>query len=394
VLIELAPTLKAAELIAENNQRTNSLPEIAKCFQDACYAEFYPQNSEGEASTGKTLTSYDACLGNPALMADKCKVVLDRAGVKINNSDQTWNFVKAKLSALRVDACTTQVKECFESDSACTKDYSQCFGLDLEMVKKMCPISKLTACAENGKMPTDFDDKLDDMLTGLFLNIDNKMLEACEQAISEEVISICKDPDTCREAEAFTDELFGTEGMAIDNKTADEVIIMGLLDFSKIKIATTKTDEKGVTTQVIPYIEEVYDTQGEYIGVSRANAINIAQKINSVVNMIANNSKVSMCLFGRDMSQVRSDPQNIREGNFTQARTPRLFDSYAEMIIQSGLAMAKENYDKKLTKLKKEALTKMEEIAAATTNITDGALMCYSSDLPNWWEAPSESKNQ
>ena len=195
-LVEIAPTLKSAELIAENNQRMNKLTDIADCFSKACRTQFGENDQAG----------YDACLGNPAIMASSCQVVMQRSGVQANDSDPTWGFVKAKLAAMRVDACTEQVKKCLINENRCGEDYANCFGLDSTDIIEMCPQESLTACYENGVNRSVED--LGSMITGILLNVDNAQQKACEQEIEAKMVEICGDTATCNAA-AFTDDHFG-----------------------------------------------------------------------------------------------------------------------------------------------------------------------------------------
>jgi hypothetical protein len=208
-LERIAPSLKSAELIAENNQRQDTLKDISECFQKACKENMDPKDPDG---------SYDACLGQPQIMASNCKVVLDRAGVKLFNAqgafdtaaadkNQIWGFVKAKLGAMRVDACTVQVKKCLQDENRCGKDYAECVGLDKKDILDMCPKEVLTACYENGQNKSAA--QLEDMIFGLLLNVDNAQQKVCEAEIEKKMLEVCKDTTNCLEADAFRNESFG-----------------------------------------------------------------------------------------------------------------------------------------------------------------------------------------
>jgi hypothetical protein len=74
-----------------------------------------------------------------------------------------------------------------------------------------------------------------------------------------------------------------------------------------------------------------------------------AAKINDVIKSIYESPKLSMCLFGRDISQasIKSEEQKT-----TEARFPRLFDNYARIIIASGKRQANINYQDSMKKVK------------------------------------------
>jgi hypothetical protein len=94
----------------------------------------------------------------------------------------------------------------------------------------------------------------------------------------------------------------------------------------------------------------------------------VAGTINDIVKSIAEAPKISGCLTGRDMSQIRSSGS---ENGKNVARFPRMFDSYAKTIIRDGKSQAIKNYEKSVKKskesLKKQAITN----AADALNQTD-----------------------
>ena len=66
-LRDIAPTIKNAELIAENKVRQDCIGNISNCFQKACKDNIDPSDPDG---------SYDMCLTNPASMLGFCGVEL------------------------------------------------------------------------------------------------------------------------------------------------------------------------------------------------------------------------------------------------------------------------------------------------------------------------------
>ncbi|MDR2268839.1 MAG: hypothetical protein LBD94_01495, partial [Rickettsiales bacterium] len=147
-LVEIAPALKAAELLAEDSSRQSILENISACFQKACASKFDPKQAEDD---------YDACLGNPELMRETCKVVLEQAGIPISEVKNTgstnpiWKFVVAKLAAMRVDACTTAIKNALEDETACGKGFVACLSGDAQMLREIIPPEKLVSCAKDGQ---------------------------------------------------------------------------------------------------------------------------------------------------------------------------------------------------------------------------------------------------
>ena len=137
---------------------------------------------------------------------------------------------------MHVNACTTEVKECLQSENACGEGYGQCIGLDLKSIKDMCPLEKLVACQskdENGNYSTSWEN-IDNMIYGIMLNIDNSMLEQCKKIVNDKVIEICGSLDMCS---AFVDDPYmGTDSlMAYADKNGDYVI-EGLISFGNVRI--------------------------------------------------------------------------------------------------------------------------------------------------------------
>ena len=61
--------------------------------------------------------------------------------------------------------------------------------------------------------------------------------------------------------------------------------------------------------------------------------------------MLTSDAKISMCVNGRDMRQIRGTRQN--RSTQDTARFPHLLDSQITAIIDAGLDKANENYSKK-----------------------------------------------
>ena len=194
-----APALKAAELIAERDLRSNCIPSVAECFKTACRAQFL-DNEE----------SYDMCLSNPATYKTFCKVqlepCLEATGGTYEKPEESslWNGLVAMLNSMKVDTCTQEVKDCLTD--RCGADYSGCIGLDTYSIVNLCPIDKLTACASatNSKDGTPYykdeaaiREYVAEVAQGLALQIDNALVDACQNAADEVMVRICGDTESC-----------------------------------------------------------------------------------------------------------------------------------------------------------------------------------------------------
>lgn len=200
-LSNAAPALKSAELVAEQNLRSNCLPTLAECYKTACKDNF--RDDEG----------YDACLSNPENYKSLCKVqlepCLEATGGSYDNPTESslWNSLIALLKAIQVDTCTAEVKACITE--RCGSDYSECIGLSTESIGNLCPIDSLTACVQNGKYE-DVDairEYVAQVAMGLALQIDNALANACQNAANDAMIKVCGDTENC---DGMVDKNVGT----------------------------------------------------------------------------------------------------------------------------------------------------------------------------------------
>ena len=94
-----------------------------------------------------------------------------------------WGYVVDKLAAMRVDACTQEVKDCFTADTRCGENFQNCIGMDYDYIHDICPLDSLVVCKANNP---DFKmEDLDSMLMGLYLNIDNAALDQCQELVDK-----------------------------------------------------------------------------------------------------------------------------------------------------------------------------------------------------------------
>ena len=189
-LADSAPSLQVAENLAEYNARTNCIKSVSDCFHNACRDNIDPNDPDG---------SYDACLTRPEMMLTMCKPQLDICGVdttdaKSAKKSQIWEFVLARLAGMKVDACTSDLKNCLADENRCGPDYTQCVGLSTEQIIKMCPYDKLLGCkdvyGEDIKSNAVYE-KLYATVQGIILNIDNAMLAACQAAVDAAAYRAC-----------------------------------------------------------------------------------------------------------------------------------------------------------------------------------------------------------
>ena len=103
--------------------------------------------------------------------------------------------------------------------------------MDFNYIHDICPIDKLVVCKQANP---DFKmSDLDSMLMGLYLNIDNKELEVCENRAEEIMVENCGSTNDCN---AFaSDEYIGTASLSAQ-KDGSHHRLVGLISFGKIKM--------------------------------------------------------------------------------------------------------------------------------------------------------------
>ncbi len=388
-LREVAPQLKSAELIAEDNARQNCIGTISDCFQKACKDTIDPNDPDG---------SYDMCLSRPATMLNLCKVPLNACGIDATNettaqASQIWDFVVARLASMRVDACTTQVKECMQSEDRCGADYAGCVGLDTDAIIRMCPYDKLTGCqqvyGEKNITGEQVYDNIANMIQGLMLNIDNSLYSVCQNAVNTAIISVCGSAEECNAIKV--DSNLGARTLKLEICTADgecfeniDMIpseylgsgenkekkfksnIAGMLPWNDIDLVTETVDDS--TGAVLP--NEKQDNGMTYLsytgdGVSNdqlAEIANIDKVIATMVSQLESDEKVKQCIKGRTVQgMVVNDSREDLKGG---ARFPQLAMSGRSMIANAVFAAARQNYYSQYDKLVGQGLKELSKVAA------------------------------
>ena len=400
-LREVAPQVKNAELIAEDKARQDCIGNISACFQKACKDTIDPNDPDG---------SYDMCLSRPGTMLNVCKIPLNACGIDATSESAAaesniWDFVVARLASMRVDSCTTEVKNCLQDDDRCGKDYTQCIGLDTDTIIRMCPYDKLTGCqkvyGEDDIRGDAVYEELSTMVQGIMLNIDNAFLTECQAAADEAMIKVCGGTENC---DALTvDENIGARSLEykICEYTMSE---KGLdLDYAKCRTNIDQIQDKelgrvegststglgpvtpfaGVLDGTI-YWESVQvaddgrlSSVDEYLAkIDGAKNMSAQQKdrvkselavlqanIDAAINAIEADPKVQFCMTGREVqgmkrtdAEGKSTRTRIGEKSADAARFPELTKQMRSVIATSALKIAKDNYYKKYDELNEKML--------------------------------------
>lgn len=348
-LREITPTLKLAESRAESKLRQSCLTNITNCLHTACSDNIAAGNP----------AKMDACLARPDMARSFCKVQLEPCE---KMEPQIWEYVTDKLAAMRVDACTQEVKDCFTDESRCGTDFMNCIGMDYEFVRNICPLDKLVVCKQT-KANFSMDD-IDSMISGLYLNIDNKALEQCQKLVEDKMTEICGSTTDCNRFAA--DDTMGT-GSLRSQKDKNIYRVTGMISFGSIKVGdgeTVRDGHKKLDVGEVGIDEYIATARDANSGVKDADAIlsnidaelkNISGTINRVVRMIEMDPKIQFCITGRNLEQITG------QAEVTQARFPNLLNQVKSAIAVAALRQAQDNYNAKLN----EYITKAAKDASA-----------------------------
>ena len=348
-LREAAPTIKVAESAAESKFRQSCLTNISDCIQKACKDDI----------VGKGVDTMDACLSRPDMARSFCKVEIDPCE---RMEPLIWGYVKDKLAAMRVDACTQEVKDCFTADTRCGANFQNCIGMDYEYIHDICPIDSLVVCKANN--PAFSMDDLDSMLMGLYLNIDNAALEQCQELVDRKMAEVCGSTTDCNKFAA--DDTIGT-GSVRAQKDGTVYRVTGMISFGSIKMgdASGRVVDEGEdeTVRLGPgeigvqeYLAQVRARNADVpdgsviIATIEEELNNIAGTINRTIEMIEQDPEIQFCVNGRDLSQITG-----KKGDKTSARFPNLLNQIKMQIAMAALRQAQDNYNAKFNKAVAEA---------------------------------------
>lgn len=384
-LKESAFDLKIAEANAESDLRGNCLTGITECYVKACREHFDVNDDKG---------SYDMCLTRPENYKSFCKVELEpclnATGGSYAEPDKSrlWVGVMAKLSAMRVDACTNEFKSCIQDDDRCGEDYSKCIGLDVDDVVAVCPTDKLTACyREYAGQKETVEQTLTRTAQGVLLNIESSLKDACQKAVDEAMLKVCGDTENCdgllldegtgarsleikfceiadnkyvnckqTVAEILDKELGKTVRNSDLSKTENERhafsgVITGLINWQKV---SWLKDNSGIMS-ADNYMEQVsFDSfvDDKVKAKIKTEIGGLGILIKNAISTIESDPKVQFCMTGRQVAGLTMDSgfeQVIGKNN--NATFPNITQSARMAIIDSALLKAQENYNKKYSEI-------------------------------------------
>lgn len=404
-LKESAFDLKTAEANTESNLRGNCLANITQCYVKSCREHFDVNDDKG---------SYDMCLSRPENYKSFCKIELEpclkATGGSYNEPEKSrlWVGVMAKLSAMRVDACTSEFKSCIQDNDRCGADYSKCIGLDVDDVVAICPTDKLTACyREYGNKKETVEQTLAATAQGVLLNVESSLMTACQNAVDEAMLKVCGDTENCNgllvdegtgarsleikfcesdgdkyvNCKTSVDEILDKElGKTLRNSDLSKTrndrhafsgVITGLIDWEKI---SWLKDNSGIisgdkymdSVDFEPYIDNKVKSKIK----TEIGALSII--IKNAISTIESDPKVQFCMTGRKVEGLTMQggfEQVI--GNENRATYPNITQSARIAIIDAALLKAQENYTKKYDEIIQTYVESQEKLHNRLAEIED-----------------------
>ena len=430
-LREVAPALKTAELLAEDKLRTDCIGNISACFQKGCRDTMDPKDPDG---------SYDMCLTRPETIEHVCKVQIDKCPMGgAGGTNMVMDFVKARLAAMRVDACTNEVKSCLVDDNRCGPDYANCVGMDTFRIVQMCPHDRLLACQQKygsgggtNIIGEEVFNEIERIAQGILLNIDNSMLSACQKAADAAMIKICGGTDDCNQmtvdknigAKVLTYQI--CNGTAADAQCVNDVSQVPItVDIQRtfytgettginVRQSSTAAGWGGVVKGALDFDNvEISDKEGSFgqlVGKDgkalSPEFLTLQTAINNTIRAIESDQTVDACIKGRTVQGI-GDRAAVATRNATAtgagtiARTPNLTRELRTTIAMHALNAVRESYDAKYAELQKQSAKDYvalgERIAEANAEATvaekeetrknDGTAACEALHKPsdgNW----------
>jgi hypothetical protein len=151
---------------------------------------------------------------------------------------------------------------------------------------------------------------------------------------------------TTSETKSLLQHMIETNQANMTNLSEANPTLRALLD-SRIKTSTQSTQN--------------FDSlAGGIIQAIEGELLNIQGQVNRVMDMIKTDPKISMCINGRDMKQIGGKSGR----DHTEARFPNLLNSVSASVINSALAQATQNYNRRLQEeMQKMAASGGDEVA-------------------------------
>ena len=295
----------------------------------------------------------------------------------------------------------------------------------------MCPKEKLTGCTyEYGSDTKTVEQTLAEIATGIFLNIDNNMLSACQKAANAAMIKVCGSTENCDDlvvdngagTRSFKYEICRITKVVLDKngKEANEFLpetdyvcqdsldafpketiqknifisqLSGLIYWGNISYTQNNVKKDGKTlpqkeikfTDAAEYRKKLTD-QGLTLSSEDEEVIDglvfkqeipaLASSVQNAIDAIESDPTVQYCMWGRRFQGLRNEDGTIKQlgtvnddGSLKSedARFPNLTNQMRQIIANSALRNARANYMKKY----QEEMERMAQDQVKAASIVD-----------------------
>ena len=215
--------------------------------------------------------------------------------------------------------------------------------------------------ADNQNYVYDVYDNLSKIATGIFLNIDNNLLSACQKAVQSKVLEVCGSLSEC---DAFDDDnVIGTDSL-VPIRDKDKIIIDGLMNFGLLGSKATTDNQTGKVTYSIDdtgykFDDDIWDNADQATLLRIKSAIKtIETRVTQQIDALSTDPTIRECIFGKgnDWRYGKSKGKGLDDSGENVQRFSHLLDSYSKMIFNSGLKKAYLNYRTKYDEMVAKAL--------------------------------------
>jgi hypothetical protein len=343
--------LRSAEIMSEAGSRVNCLTDISECIRDACVSQVDP-NKDADMNaclTDRNIARSSCSLGKPGKLGiNKCESMIGQG---------LWEYLDAKMSSMRIDACTDAVKAALEKDTNCGPKYANCVGLSVDQVLGL--IVRSTAADSSGKTDTrgqndtvlvacrnvetganaNYADagasveKIRPIIQGLLLTVMSAQDEACGEFVSQEMTRICGSTENC-------DSKFGPSNTDFLGTTIQETK-------GQSQRAGTSADTGGkicgFTTDTNITCTPQPNSTDKSVSVNCSGGTgdfhtNIQTEVNNLIKQVMS-EQVKKCVFGNTSTQT-----GVRNaGQDTDGARQNLLDRSIATIVDSAINRALAN---------------------------------------------------
>jgi hypothetical protein len=347
-----APDIEIAQGLANSSQRQRCLRDVSECIARACADTI---GTDGDIS-------YASCMVNPGAIRTRCRVELDRCG----SIPGIFELAARRWDAKQIDTCRTEVRECFTREDACGPDWTKCVGLSMSAMRRMCPVDRLVVCRRGNPNFSMAD--LDDILTGVYLAMDNAVLDRCNDMVNNKMMEICGGLNRCDRFQRL--EHFGAESLRREQVAGAESIT-GMVSWNLVDVHRgdewsdcMRHGRRGCDRLTRPGTLLIDEYMAEFDRVNRdvrgraamrarvlSELETVQRDINNIMREFENDVTVNQCIGGRDLSQVTG-----QAGDFSEGRFPLMTNSYRMLIARAALDQAALNHEVRVQALRSEII--------------------------------------